>query len=97
MKKQEVKAQAEAMAAQIFEYIDTALTDQKQKDDIYCELSASFLTCAIHDKNPDKDKKSISEKNIAIGAMCIAGYLNFLKGDKTRIVKDLTKYEKGEE
>lgn len=73
MKKQEVKAQAEAMAAQIFEYIDTALTDQKQKDDIYCELSASFLTCAIHDKNPDKAKKSISEKNIAIGAMCIAG------------------------
>lgn len=97
MKSEDVKAQAEAMAAQIFEYVDTALSDQKERDNIYCELSASFLTCAIHDKNPDKAKKSIAEKNIAIGAMCIAGYLRFLKGDKTRIVKDLTKYEKGEE
>lgn len=97
MKSEEVKAQAEAMAAQIFKYVNTALSDQKERDNLYSELSASFLTCAIHDKNPDKAKKSIVEKIVAIGAMCVAGYLNFLEGDKTRIVMDLTKYEKGEE
>ncbi len=97
MKSEDVKAQAEVMAAQIFKYVDTALSDRKEKDNLYCELSASFLTCALHDKKPDKAKKSITEKIVAIGAMCVAGYLNFLEGDKTRIVMDLTKYEKGDE
>ena len=44
MKSEDVKAQAEAMAAQIFKYVDTALSDRKEKDNLYCELSASFLT-----------------------------------------------------
>lgn len=93
MKQSDVKAQAEIMAAQIFEYIDKALSDQEEKDAIYCELSGSFLTCAVHESDQIKAVKKIADICSDIGAMCCTGYIKFLKGDRTRVVKDLTKHD----
>lgn len=90
MKYDQVKDTAEQMACKIFEYIHATDLSDVEKDQLFLELSASFLTSAVHENSMVDALKVINEKTRELRNISSVGYLRFLSGDKKNVMKDVT-------
>lgn len=92
MKYEDVKKTAEQMACKIFEYIHATDLSLDKKDELFYEISGSFLTSGIHEKDYYKAIRKIREVSRDISLMAESGYLKYLMDDleEARILKDLS-------
>lgn len=91
MKYEDVKKTAEQMACKIFEYIHATDLSSDKKDELFYELSASFLTSGIHEADIEKANMKIQDTCMHIYKMAVLGYsLSILGYDRDRIIKDLS-------
>lgn len=92
MKYEDVKKTAEEMACKIFEYIHATDLSLDKKDELFYEISASFLTSGIHEGDYSKAMRRIREVSRDISLLAELGYLKYLFGDleEERILKNLS-------
>lgn len=95
MKKEEVKKKSEELATKIFEFIHSTNLSLEEKDEIFLEIAASFLTSAIHENTLTDSVIHIKDAGHEVTRMSIVGYSKYLlkELDGARILSDLTNKE----